>query len=374
MNDGYGYLSKKLMDDKVAGACIPLALILSFAVGQDKMAAIAALLALAGWMNMGKVSRPVCTVFSVLVCIVSCFHGSSGMWPDTILLYGACIMLYQSVDHKGKLLSRTWCLRAAALIVVLGIAGMYMKETSEIWRFYGTFNTADSAGLFFAVAALSDNSPRRRYLFCVGLGMSGSVLGLISMGMGLLFKKQDWVEDTAWTATGLLAYVCPLNLWFLIVCFLFWCVPEMQACVGKGSEKLGFVPFALSICNPLTFSMLHDWAENIVDMFNKWDWHIFAGIGPGEILYTSGLFQIMTELGIIITILLVICVLPFRRKPAGCAWLVHFLFGAAALTPYAFLLGAGTGMADALTEEGTPGRRHFFILLVISLYMCSRAV
>lgn len=379
---GTDYMDKKYLDDRVAAMCLPLAMIAALGMGQHRMAGIAALLALAGFLNMGTVRKKQAILWIMLgltVCGVVWHHNAGGTWVDVLLLYGSAAMLYQSLDEESKRASKYWCLWIASFVALFGIIDLYMIRTghltgvTETGYLTGMLGTAEAAGLFFAMATLTDNSLRRRYIFCVALGMTGSVLGFLCLGAGLLFKKQDWTTDTLWTLIGLLFLIFPhQELWFLITVFLFWCIPETQAIVGKGYDKLGFLPFVIALLNPWSLFMVKDWGKRVVTMVNSWDGHFFFGTGPGETMLAGGLFQTAVELGIVTAFFFGICAMRLCKKPAGYAWVLNLIFGACALVPAPFLLGTGTGMADIPEEDEVNGRPYFLIMLIMGLYLCSR--
>lgn len=375
-------LNRKFLDDRVAGACIPFVMILALAFGCELMAPVAGLLALVGFLNMGKVGKKQGIIWLLLgffTCIVNMYHDKGGTWADVLLVYSSSVLLYQSLDYKGKWLSRTWCLRIAVIVAILETANMYMigvgqfAEVAEHLQPFGIFGSTEAAGLFFAMAALSDCSIYRRYIFCVALGLTGSPLGLLCLGAGLLFKRRDWVMDMLWALVGLFYFICPFhNIWFLTAAFLLWCVPDVYACVQRGSEKWGWIPFIAALLNPWSLIMLSEWGIHVRFLLKRWNWHVFFGIGAGDMLLTGGLFQVMVELGIFVTILLIAYVRLLCRRPTGYAWMIHLIFGMCAFIPAPFLVGAGTGMGDVLEVKEVNSRPYFFGLLVLSIYLCSK--
>lgn len=374
---GEGLLDRKIMSDNAAGIVIPAVMVLCICTGNYKVGAFATLLALAAWMVKGNVKPLPWIAVAAGMAVVCWRHGSGGTWADSLVMFSAAALLNQPLDSAGKRLSKLWSLRAAAAVTLVSMLGAYLpasgflQTVEPIQPMSGMFGTPEAAGLFFAVAALSDISLKRRCIFCTALGMTGSVLGIICLAAGLVSRKQDWLEDMLWTMSGLLWFVIPANVWMLSALFLFWCIPETHSVTGQGMEKWSWVPLVPAVLNPWTFGMLAGWASSISNAMSSWNWRCFLfGRGPGGELFAGGLFQALLELGIIGTAPLVLCAAYLVARPSGRAWVLNLLFGSCAFLPAPALLAAGTGVANVPEGERSDGKLCSALMLAMCLYLC----
>ncbi len=371
---------KKYISSYLPGIIIPFAMAVSLYTGQNRTALMAVLLCFIGLIIGGRTGRTLGILWMALgaiICALNWYHGTDGAWTQMLLLSGAVVMLYQALDEKAKALSKSLCLWAALGLGILILADTVIISAGSgsgipgFGYLAGPLGTMEAAGLFFATAALSDDNLYRRYIFCVILGMTGSITGLIGIGTGMIYKNKNWQADTLWVCVGLLFLVSPYPLiWLLYAAFMLWCVPEVHKQVIKIPDKLRFIPLILFMVNPKTISMAKTWNASILAMENGWEWNFFLGTGPGYDLFIGGLFQATLELGIIAAVLLLLCARQLKDAPAKYPWIVNLIFGASAFIPAPFLLGAGTGMGETEEKTTMDVRLYFAVMALCALPLC----
>lgn len=367
---GY-YKDRAFINDIPAGLCLVLAVGMTVIMGQHTMAAFGTFLALIGWMRCGKVSGKAAglwTAFTVIICLLLSRHGAMETWGEVFFLMGPAVLLYQSLDTKGKLAAREGCLCIAWVLGSMKIVFCYLQGAGYgDWvpelRFFGNI---EEAGLFFALAVLSGWMPGRRFLCSAALGLIGSGSGLLGLGFGMLFRKNVSVE-AAGLVIGISWHFLPAGIWIFLLLFGFLCLPEIQ-----GSGKQSWVKVSLcilSMCNPWTFSMIKDSVKQGAGLIKGWN--PFTGNRPGTEMGSAGIFLFGITFGIPVLIFFIFCLKSFWKSGHGRAWCLSLLSGTAGLFPSVFLFGAGCGMGN-VHERKTDSRWFFGILTAAGLFFCSR--
>lgn len=332
-------MGPKYIEDRTAGSFLPISFIILMCTGPGAAPWLGLSMAIAAAALKGTAGKKAAFLWPA-AGIFSCLGGELA---GEIVMTGCAVLLWQSLEGEGRRRAKLWCLCFMAATAVFIIIGSFMARTGEIPK-----EAVPDLSVLFAIAALSDASPKRRFLSCLALGMGGSPLGFICLGAGLLFKEQDWAADTAWVLFGLTWLIFPLpELWLAAAAFALWCVPEMMSFFGYGT-KYHCVPFLLAVFNPWALQMLGGMASKML-----------SGMP------VTGISQVFAAAGLPCALLMLAGCVIFLRKGSGTACLISFLFGP--WCPAGFLLGACTGMADITDGERTDAVSACRTMLVLSL-------
>lgn len=128
---------QKYMGSITAGFMLIGVLLAVIFLGKHTMGAFAGLLALAGWLHAGMISKWMgvwWVLTGVFIATLTIWNGTGIEWTEGILFFGSAALLYQSLDTDGRLVTRTGCLLAASVLGAILISTSYLTAAG-----YGTF-------------------------------------------------------------------------------------------------------------------------------------------------------------------------------------------------------------------------------------------
>lgn len=336
--------NQKYMSSITAGFMLIGVLLAVIFLGKHTMGAFAGLLALAGWLHAGAISRQMGVwwmLSGVLIVILTIWNGTGIEWTEGVLFFGSAVLLYQSLDTDGRLVARIGCLLAASVLSIVFISTSYLTAAG-----YGTFapfparffENTNEAGLFFVIALLCDTSRYRKALFGIVLGFLHTGAGLLAAAIGL-WNAKTRLPGMMWVFAGFSLAVFPARTWPFVILFFF-----MAAEWAKQHDKYRWIVF-------------------VPCLFGSWKWQSFS-------------IPDIQVVGIILTILIILALIPCIKQvikhPAGKAMTAGLLFHAC--FPSVFLLGAGCGVGNKKdNNDKVDGRLYFGIFMAICLFTgCGR--